>query len=90
MSVEQNNSLGIKANSYTKRTKVAKDNAAIAAIAISIAKHKNDPMAKRALVMKAGFLKFKARLLQKYGPIARSTYYKSISSMGTAPQKPQK
>ena len=39
---------GININTYTKRTKQAKDNAAISTIAMSLGKQANDPLAKRS------------------------------------------
>lgn len=70
--------MGAQVNTYAKRTGVAKNNAAIAAIAISLAKKEHDPMAKRALAMKAGFLKFKKKLIDKYGPRAKTIYYREL------------
>lgn len=64
-------------NSYTKRTKLAKDNAAIASLAMQIAKDDNDPWQKKAAMFKAKFFEFKKKIAVKYGPRARSLYFKN-------------
>lgn len=62
-------------NTYTKRTKLAKDNAAIAAIAMSIAKKEKDPLARRSEFFKAKFWDFKRKIVEKYKSRARSRFF---------------
>jgi hypothetical protein len=66
---------GMNINSYTKRTKMAKDQAGIAALAMSIAKARKDPLARRAEIFKKRWITFKQQVVQKYGPRARSLYF---------------
>ena len=62
-------------NSYAKRTKIAKDNAAIAVIAMQIAKDEKDPWQRKAAMFKARFFDFKKKILVKYRARARSIYF---------------
>lgn len=66
-------------NSYAKRTKQAKDNAAIAVLAMQMAKDEHDPWQRKAAGLKKKFFEFKAKILQKYGPRARSKYFANKS-----------
>ena len=79
---------GININTYTKRTKQAKDNAAISTIAMSIAKKANDPLAKRAELFKAKFWEFKRRVIEKYRARARSQFFARKASGGKVATKP--
>ena len=79
---------GININTYTKRTKQAKDNAAISTIAMSIAKQAKDPLARRAEFFKAKFWEFKRRVIEKYKARARSQFFARKASGGKAPTKP--
>jgi hypothetical protein len=66
-------------NSFTKRTAEAKKNAAIAALTMVLAKEANDPVYKRANGFKKKFLQFKAMVVRKYLPQAKSLYFKKKS-----------
>ena len=85
---------GININTYTKRTKLAKDNAAISAIAMSLGKQAKDPLAKRSEFFKAKFWEFKRRVIEKYKARARSLFFARKAAGGkmakkVTPQQPQ-
>ena len=78
---------GININTYTKRTKLAKDNAAISAIAMSLGKQANDPLAKRSELFKAKFWEFKRRVIEKYKARARSLFFARKAAGGKMAKK---
>ena len=78
---------GININTYTKRTKQAKDNAAISAIAMSLGKQANDPLAKRSELFKAKFWEFKRRVIEKYRARARSLLFARKAAGGKIANK---
>ena len=78
---------GININTYTKRTKLAKDNAAISAIAMSLGKQANDPLAKRSELFKAKFWEFKRRVIEKYRARARSLFFARKAAGGKIAKK---
>lgn len=78
---------GININTYTKRTKQAKDNAAISAIAMSLGKQANDPLAKRSESFKAKFWEFKRRVIEKYRARARSLFFARKAAGGKIANK---
>lgn len=78
---------GININTYTKRTKQAKDNAAISTIAMSLGKQANDPLAKRSELFKAKFWEFKRRVIEKYRARARSLFFARKASGGKIAKK---
>lgn len=62
-------------NSYEKRSAQAKNNAAIAALAMIIAKENNDPLYTKTNGFKKRFMQMKSQLLKKYMAQARSRYF---------------
>jgi len=62
------------ASSMTMRSREAKINAAVAAIAVKIALQKNDPYAKKMLKFRSLWKKYKDEIVKKYGPIAHQKY----------------
>ena len=78
---------GININTYTKRTKQAKDNAAISTIAMSLGKQANDPLAKRSELFKAKFWEFKRRVIEKYRARARSLFFARKAAGGKMAKK---
>ena len=78
---------GININTYTKRTKQAKDNAAISAIAMSLGKQAKDPLAKRSELFKAKFWEFKRRVIEKYKARARSLFFARKAAGGKMAKK---
>ena len=78
---------GININTYTKRTKQAKDNAAISAIAMSLGKQANDPLARRSELFKAKFWEFKRRVIEKYKARARSLFFARKAAGGKIANK---
>ena len=78
---------GINTNTYTKRTKQAKDNAAISTIAMSLGKQANDPLAKRSELFKAKFWEFKRRVIEKYRARARSLFFARKAAGGKIANK---
>lgn len=78
---------GININTYTKRTKLAKDNAAISAIAMSLGKQAKDPLAKRSELFKAKFWEFKRRVIEKYKARARSLFFARKAAGGKMAKK---
>lgn len=70
----------VQQNSYEKRSAQAKNNAAIAALAMLIAKENKDPMYARTNGFKKKFLQFKAQIVKKYLPQAKSRYFSSQSN----------
>ena len=78
---------GINVNTYTKRTKLAKDNAAISAIAMSLGKQAKDPLARRSEFFKAKFWEFKRRVIEKYKARARSLFFARKAAGGKMAKK---
>ena len=78
---------GININTYTKRTKQAKDNAAISAIAMSLGKQAKDPLARRSELFKAKFWEFKRRVIEKYKARARSLFFARKAAGGKIANK---
>ena len=78
---------GININTYTKRTKLAKDNAAISAIAMSLGKQAKDPLARRSEFFKAKFWEFKRRVIEKYKARARSLFFARKAAGGKIAKK---
>ena len=78
---------GININTYTKRTKLAKDNAAISAIAMSLGKQAKDPLARRSEIFKAKFWEFKRRVIEKYKARARSLFFARKAAGGKIAKK---
>ena len=78
---------GININTYTKRTKLAKDNAAISAIAMSLGKQAKDPLARRSEFFKAKFWEFKRRVIEKYKARARSLFFARKAAGGKMAKK---
>ena len=66
--------------SFVKRTKEAKMNASIAAIAAKLAKTNNDILWKKSNKAKKLFIVSKAGILKKYGPQARVEWMKSMNN----------
>ena len=62
------------ASSMTMRSREAKINAAVGAIAVKIALQKNDPYAKKMLKFRGLWKKYKDEIVKKYGPIAHQKY----------------
>lgn len=62
-------------NSYEKRSAQAKNNAAIAALAMIIAKENKDPLYNKTNGFKKRFMQMKSQLLKKYMAQARSRYF---------------
>ena len=62
-------------NSYEKRSAQAKNNAAIAALAMVIAKENKDPLYVKTNGFKKRFMQMKSQLLKKYMSQARSKYF---------------
>ena len=73
---------GVQSNSYEKRSSVAKNNAAIASLAMLIAKDNRDPLYARTNSFKRKFMQMKAQIIQKYIAQAKSRYFSS-----SAPKK---
>lgn len=68
---------GVQQNTFEKRSAEAKNNAAIGAMAMLLAKESKDPMAVKASRFKKGFLQMKAQIVKKYMAQARSRYFAS-------------
>ena len=66
--------------SFVKRTRDAKMNAGIAAIATRLAKENNDILFKKSSRAKRMFMTSKTQILKKYGAQARIEYMKSSHS----------
>ena len=62
--------------SFVKRTRDAKTNAGIAAIATKLAKENNDILFKKSSIAKRMFMTSKMQILKKYGAQARMEYMK--------------
>lgn len=62
-------------NSYEKRSAQAKNNAAIAALSMVIAKENKDPLYAKTNGFKKRFMQMKSQLLKKYMAQARSRYF---------------
>ena len=62
-------------NSYEKRTSQAKNNAAIAALAMLLAKENKDPLFAKTNGFKKRFMMMKSQILKKYMAQARSRYF---------------
>lgn len=80
---------GMNINSYTKRTKAAKDQAGINSLAMSLAKAKNDPLAVRSERFKRMWIRLKMQVALKYGPRARSLYF-ARKAQAASENKPKK
>lgn len=63
-------------SSFVKRTRDAKMNAGIAAIATKLAKENNDILFKKSSMAKRMFMNSKMQILKKYGAQARMEYMK--------------
>lgn len=72
---------------FIKRTKEAKMNAAIAAIAAKLAKTNNDVLWQKSNKAKRLFMASKAGILKKYGPQARIEWMKSINTAAKTESK---
>ena len=72
--------MAVQQNSFEKRSASAKNNAAIAALTMLLAKEAKDPLYSRTNGFKKKFLQFKAQVVKKYLAQARATYFKSQSS----------
>lgn len=68
---------GVQSNSYEKRSAGAKNNAAIAALAMLIAKEKKDPLFAKTNGFKKRFLQMKAQIISRYMAQAKARYYGS-------------
>ncbi len=66
--------------SMIKRSQEAKMNAAIAVIAMQIAKNKNDQDARRASIGKKMLLTARANVMAKFGGMARQKYMQSLNN----------
>ena len=66
--------------SFIKRTKEAKMNASIAAIAAKLAKTNNDILWQKSNRAKKLFIASKAGILKKYGPQARVEWMKLMNN----------
>ena len=64
-------------NSYEKRSAQAKNNAAIASLAMLLAKENNDPLFQKTNSFKKKFLQMKSQIIKKYMAQARSRYFSS-------------
>ena len=62
-------------NSYEKRTSQAKNNAAIAALAMLLAIENKDPLFAKTNGFKKRFMMMKSQILKKYMAQARSRYF---------------
>ena len=62
------------ATSMTMRSREAKINAAVAALAVKIALQKNDPIVHKMLKFRKLWKKYKDEIVKKYGPIAYQRY----------------
>lgn len=71
--------MGIPVQSMVKRTQKAKMNAAIAIIAMQLAKDKKDSNARKAMLGKKILLAARANILKRYGNTARQVYMKNLS-----------
>ena len=69
---------------FIKRTRDAKMNAGIAAIASRLAKEHRDILWTKESKAKATFMKTKAQIVKKYGPQARMEWQKIINGKNTA------
>ena len=69
---------------FIKRTRDAKMNAAIAAIAAKLAKENRDILWVKESRAKSTFMKAKAQIVKKYGPQARIEWQKIINGSNTA------
>lgn len=69
---------------FIKRTRDAKMNAAIAAIAAKLAKENRDILWVKESRAKSAFIKAKAQIVKKYGPQARIEWQKIINGANTA------
>lgn len=66
--------------SLVKRTQEAKMNAAIAIIAMQIAKKNNDINARKASIGKKLLLGARANIMMRYGNMARQQYMQSLNN----------
>lgn len=72
--------MAVQQNTYEKRSAQAKNNAAIAALSMLIAKEMKDPLYARTNNFKKKFLQFKSQVVKKYFAQAKARYYKNQSS----------
>ena len=78
-------------SSLVKRTREAKKNAAVAVIAMKLAKDADDIQQKKAAKFKKLFLASKEAILRKYGPRAKIAWTKkqsNVSNASVAPKAP--
>ena len=73
--------MALQTNSFTKRTATAKNNAAIAAISMVLAKDAKDPLYTKANGFKKKYMQFKSMVVKKYLFQAKSAYFKKKSGM---------
>ena len=71
-------------STFIKRTRDAKMNAGIAAIAAKLAKENRDILWVKESRAKSAFIKAKAQIVKKYGPQARIEWQKIINGSNTA------
>lgn len=71
-------------STFIKRTRDAKMNAGIAAIAAKLAKENRDILWVKESRAKSAFMKAKAQIVKKYGPQARIEWQKIINGSNTA------
>lgn len=71
-------------STFIKRTRDAKMNAGIAAIAAKLAKENRDILWVKETRAKSAFMKAKAQIVKKYGPQARIEWQKIINGSNTA------
>ena len=76
--------------SFIKRTRDAKMNAGIAAIAARLAKENRDILWVKESRAKAAFIKTKAQIVKKYGPQARIEWQKLMNGSSVAKPAPKK
>lgn len=66
--------------SMVKRSQEAKMNAAIAVIALQLARQNNDINAKKAAIGKKLLLSARANIMMRYGNMARQKYMQSLNA----------
>lgn len=73
--------MSLQMNSFSKRTATAKNNAAIAAITMVLAKEAKDPLYTKSNGFKKKYMQFKSMIVKKYLFQAKSAYFKKKSGM---------
>lgn len=73
--------MSLQMNSFSKRTATAKNNAAIAAITMVLAKEAKDPLYAKSNGFKKKYMQFKSMIVKKYLFQAKSAYFKKKSGM---------